>query len=69
VRVIEEHGAATVARLRDGTFLREKQMGKGNRGNKEARKPKRAIPVTKTPVTGAAPPTVAIGFKAVAQKK
>jgi len=44
-------------------------MGKGNRGNKEARKPKRAIPVTKTPVTGAAPPTVAIGFKAVAQKK
>jgi hypothetical protein len=47
-------------------------MGKENRGNKESRKPKRALPVAKTPVTGAAPPSatsVALGFKAVAQKK
>ena len=44
-------------------------MSKGNRGNKEAKKPKQVAPVVKPPATGAGVPAPAGGAKPPPQKK
>jgi hypothetical protein len=44
-------------------------MSKGNRGNKEAKKPKRVVPVAKSPTTGTAPAATPSGAKPMLHKK
>ncbi len=44
-------------------------MSKGNRGNKEAKKPKKVTPVAKSPATGTDAPTPPSGSKPVLQKR
>ena len=44
-------------------------MSKGNRGNKEAKKPKRVVPVVKSPTAGTAVAASPGGTKATLQKK
>jgi len=44
-------------------------MSKGNRGNKEAKKPKRLVPVVKPPAAGTATVATPGGVKPMLQKK
>jgi hypothetical protein len=44
-------------------------MSKGNRGNKEAKKPKRVTPRVNLPTTGAAAPTPPGGVKPALPRK
>ena len=44
-------------------------MGKGNRGNKEAKKPKQAKADVKAPTTATSTPPVPTAFKPTLQKK
>ena len=44
-------------------------MSKGNRGNKEAKKPKRGVPVVKSPTTGSGAAATPNGSKPMLQKK
>ena len=44
-------------------------MSKGNRGNKEAKKPKRVVPVVKTPIAGTTAVAAPSGVKPMLQKK
>jgi hypothetical protein len=47
----------------------EIEMGKGNRGNKEAKKPKRVMPVVKSPIPGTTAAAAPSGVKPMMQKK
>jgi cell division septation protein DedD len=49
--------------------VQEIEMSKGNRGNKEAKKPKRVVPVVKSPTTGTAAAATPGGAKPMLQKK
>jgi hypothetical protein len=69
---------AVVGRVRDvspparpaaGTTVQEIEMSKGNRGNKEAKKPKRVMPVVRSPITDGAATAAPRGVKPVLQKK
>ena len=44
-------------------------MSKGNRGNKEAKKPKRVVPVVKSPTAGTSAAATPGGAKPMLQKK
>ena len=44
-------------------------MSKGNRGNKEAKKPKQVTPAVKTPATAIATPPPASGLKPLQGKR
>jgi len=44
-------------------------MSKGNRGNKEAKKPKRVVPVVKSPTPGTGAAATPNGGKPMLQKK
>ena len=44
-------------------------MSKGNRGNKEAKKPKRVVPAAKSPETGTGAAATPSGGKPMLQKK
>jgi hypothetical protein len=44
-------------------------MSKGNRGNKEAKKPKQAVPALKSPAPGGGAPTPASGAQPPQRKK
>ena len=57
------------ARRDAGNTVQEIEMSKGNRGNKEAKKPKQVTPVVKSPVMGSEAPTPPSGAKALPRKK
>lgn len=48
---------------------KEIKVSKGNRGNKEAKKPKRLVPVLKSPTTGTAAAATPGGAKPMLRKK
>ena len=61
--------AVEPARPGAGKTVREIEMSKGSRGNKEAKKPKKVTPVVKSPGTGTDAPTPPNGSKPVLQKR
>ena len=61
--------AAVAAVAGAGTTFQEHEMGKGNRGNKEAKKPKQAKADVKAPTTATSTPPVPTAFKPTLQKK
>ena len=63
------HDAVEPARPGAGKTVREIEMSKGSRGNKEAKKPKKVTPVVKSPGTGTDAPTLPNGSKPVLQKR
>jgi len=61
--------AGQPARPAAGKTFQEIKMSKGNRGNKEAKKPKRVVPVVKSPTTGTGAAATPNGGKPMLQKK
>jgi hypothetical protein len=61
--------AGQPARTAAGKTVQEIEMSKGNRGNKEAKKPKRVVPVAKSPTTGSGTAATPGGAKSMLQKK